>query len=458
MSQVFQIKKLLQKEGWQNNISISVDDAGKITAIEKDSALKPTTIINDFVLPGFQNAHSHAFQYAMAGMAEVHHSAIADDFWAWRKLMYALAGTLTPDEIEAIAAMLYTEMIRHGYTNVAEFHYLHHDEKGKPYQNLAEIGERLVSAAEQAGIMITLIPIFYQKGGFGQPPLTEQRRFISTTTNDYLRLLDASQKVCSNYSGANGGVGVHSIRAVDSESLLATVAEAPQNIPFHIHIAEQLKEVEASIAYLGKRPVEFLLNEIDLNERFHLVHATHLTVEETIQLAQSKANVVLCPSTEGNLGDGLFPFKVYKSCGGSWSIGTDSHVGLSPFEELRLLDYGQRLTTHKRNIFTTEQQLDSGQFGITTSILNGRKAMNHFSENFFEVGSDFNAVVMDGESPLLACVEEKYLTSTILYTSDVSLIKSTCVGGKCINGNQSSNYLKIKNRFIQTLLKLKGRI
>jgi formimidoylglutamate deiminase len=458
MNSIFQIKNLLQKEGWQHDVFITVDGNGKITAIDKKSKEQPTTILHDFVLPGFQNAHSHAFQYAMAGMAEVHSANVADDFWSWRNAMYQLAATLNPDEIEAIAAMLYAEMIRHGYTNVAEFHYLHHDVKGNPYQNLAEIGERLVAAAQQAGIQITLVPIFYQKGGFNQPPGKLQKRFICESTDDYLKLWEASQAVCQQYIGANIGVGVHSIRAVDQKSLLETAAQAPQNIPFHIHVAEQLKEVEASLAYLGQRPVEFLLNELDINERFHFVHATHLTVEETIQLAQSRANVVLCPTTEGNLGDGLFPFGIYKNCGGNWSIGTDSHVGLSPFEELRLLDYGQRLVTHKRNIFTSENQLDSGQNGIQASILGGRKAMNHFSTQFFEVGCNFNAVVMDAESPLLACTDDKYLASTMLYTGDVSMVKGTLVNGRYITKNEDTNYQSIKSRFIKTIKKLKSRV
>ncbi|MCJ7466203.1 MAG: formimidoylglutamate deiminase, partial [Maribacter sp.] len=337
---VYHFKGLLQHTGWLKNASVTINLEGIITNI---SSFDPTNtsldIINGFALPGFQNAHSHAFQYAMAGLAEKHGvRGGQDDFWGWREAMYQLALGVDPDQMEAIATMLYAELVRHGYTNVAEFHYLHHDKNGRPYANRAEMGSRLIAAAKTAGIGITLIPIFYQKGGFGQEPNERQRRFISRTVDDYLRLLEASQNACKHYRDAKIGMGVHSLRGVEPSDIIEITKSGPQDIPFHMHVSEQLKEIADSLQYLGKRPVEWLLQNIDLSDRYHLIHATHLTDQETIGLAKSKAHVVLCPSTEGNLGDGLFPLRRYQKEGGNWSIGTDSHIGLNPLEELRILD------------------------------------------------------------------------------------------------------------------------
>ena len=246
-------KSLLQRNGWLENAIVSVNANGIITAISNDSVEISATQFNGYALPGFQNAHSHAFQYAMAGLAEVHQvSAVSDDFWSWREAMYKLALSVNPDQMEAIATMLYSEMVRHGYTNVAEFHYVHHDQNGQPFANLAEMGSRMISAAKTAGINITLVPIFYQKGGFGQAPNDRQKRFISPDIDSYLRLLESSKEACNYYEGANIGIGIHSLRGVEPNDVAEIAKSGPQNIPFHIHVSEQLKEIEDSIRYLGK--------------------------------------------------------------------------------------------------------------------------------------------------------------------------------------------------------------
>lgn len=438
----YRFKALLQNKGWLENATVSLDESGKILAISQEP-IPDSIYIEGYALPGFQNAHSHAFQYAMAGLAERHPvGAEADDFWSWRKTMYKLALNINPEQMKSIAAMLYSELLRHGYTNVAEFHYLHHNRDGKPYENPAAMGEALIEAAKDAGIKITLIPIFYQKGDFNLSPNESQRRFISATFDDYLKLFEATAKICKQYEGANIAVGVHSLRAVKAEDILKTATEAPQNVPFHIHAAEQSKEVEDSLAVLGKRPVEWLLENIELNERFHLVHATHLTDSETDKLAETGANVVLCPSTEGNLGDGIFPLRRYQSSGGNWSIGTDSHVGLNFFEELRILDYGQRLITHKRNTFTGGNSTDSGLFAITKATVAGRKAMNNFESDFFTVGAPFDACVVKSEEPLLANVKTENLASTIVYSTDASQIYGTFVSGELFPNNENRQQLK----------------
>lgn len=433
-------KALLQNSGWIENAVVSLDEKGKIVSVER--AAQADASFRGYAIPAFQNAHSHAFQYAMAGLAE-NNAGSGDDFWSWREKMYELAQNVSPDEMRAIAAMLYSELVRHGYSNVAEFHYVHHDKNGKPYENPAAMGEALIEAAAEAGIKITLIPIFYQKGGFGTPPVERQRRFISKTFEDYARLFEASTEICKKHEHANIAVGVHSMRGVREADIVRAATELPQDVPFHIHISEQLKEVEDSVKYLGKRPVEWLLENVSLNERFHLVHATHLTEEETESLARTGANVVLCPSTEGNLGDGIFPLRNYQNFGGAWSIGTDSHIGLNPFEELRLLDYGQRLISHKRNTFGAT----GGLFAITQATIAGRKAMNNFEPEFFAVGADFDACVVDSENALLENLNLENLASAVLYTADVSQIIERYVAGNLIETDDEV-YWKIRERFV----------
>ena len=443
----YRFKALLQNSGWIENAQVSVDDAGKIVSVAR--AAGSDVSFRGYALPAFQNAHSHAFQYAMAGLAENHTGE--DDFWSWREKMYELALNLEPDEMHAIASMLYSELVRHGYSNVAEFHYLHHDKSGKPYANPAAMGEALVEAAAEAGIKITLVPIFYQKGGFGIAPGDRQRRFISRTFEDYARLFEATAAVCDRYAHASAAVGVHSMRGVTDADILRAATELPQDVPFHIHISEQLKEVEDCLAFLGMRPVEWLLENVALNERFHLVHATHLTGEETERLARTGANVVLCPSTEGNLGDGIFPLRKYRSAGGAWSIGTDSHIGLNPFEELRLLDYGQRLVSHKRDSFGA----GGGLYALEQATVAGRRAMNSFEPEFFAPGADFDACVIDSEAPLLEDTSPENLASAILYTADVSQIIERYVAGERIDTDDEI-YWRIKERFIDCVTRFRG--
>lgn len=454
----YSLKGLLQADGFQENVTVTVDYNGIILSISESEAGQ--SILPVYAIPGFQNAHSHAFQYAMAGLAERHATGkTPDDFWSWREAMYALALTIGPDDIENIAAMLYAEMLRHGYTNVAEFHYVHHDLNGKPYSNLSEMGERLISAAKRVGIGITLVPICYQKGGFGKSPTEGQKRFITTGKEEYLNLLQASEASIKLYANASLGIGMHSMRGVEPSLIADLAANGPQDIPFHIHVSEQLKEVEDSMVYLGKRPVQWMLDEIDMNDRFHLVHATHLDSNEIEGLANSGANVVLCPSTEGNLGDGIFPLRSFQKCGGNWSVGTDSHVGLNPFEELRILDYGQRLVSHKRNTYYSDKEGDAGMFAFNMALKTGRKAMNNYSSDFFRVGDSFNAVLMDANAPLIATSSLQNLPSTLLYCTDTSMQYGTISHGKMIvkEGKHVLND-EIKANFIKTMGVLGSRL
>ncbi|HCW07541.1 MAG TPA: formimidoylglutamate deiminase [Cytophagales bacterium] len=451
----FRFDSLFQNQGWISPAYVGVDEKGIIKYLSSE---KPDSdqveIVEDFALPGFQNAHSHSFQYAMAGLAENHPAGTADDFWSWREEMYKCALSVNPEQAEAIAAMLYAEMLRVGYTHVAEFHYLHHDNLGKRYANLAEMGERMIAAAKTAGIKITLVPVFYQKGNFGQDPQPRQRRFISKKVDDYFQLLQAGEKVLKNYENASLGFSVHSLRAVNLNDVKTTFNGANKNLPFHIHVAEQKKEVSDCLAFSGKRPMQWLLENLPVDERFHLVHSTHLDDVELKKLADSKANVVLCPSTEGNLGDGIFRMKEFVKLGGHWSIGTDSHIGLNPLEEFRMIDYRQRLITNQRNTF----EGDAAAYMINKSVASGRKAMGIHSKNNFEIGSPFDAVVFNSKTHLLSETSEKNRLSTLLYTSDSSRIVGTIVNGRwAVKQQHHHNGAAIKIKFSEAMRQLKNR-
>lgn len=452
------LQGILKNEGWTPPVTVSVDEAGKIVSIVEGQIPEALTL-DAYAIPGFQNAHSHAFQYAMAGLAEIHSTTSApDDFWSWREAMYDLALRISPDDLEHIASQLYSELLRHGYTDVAEFHYVHHNQNGQPYGNLAEMGERLVAAAAKVGIGITLVPIFYQKGGFGKAASESQRRFLSPTIDAYFELLEASDQACLHYEHANLAIGIHSMRGVDPSDIEIVAMDGRKDLPFHIHISEQLKEVEDCIAHLNQRPVEWFLENIDVNDRFHLVHATHLDTNEIVNLAKSKANVVLCPSTEGNLGDGIFPLIEYQNAGGAWSIGTDSHVGLNPFEEFRLLDYGQRLIRHKRNSFYSSSEGDGGKFAIDMALKSGRRAMGNKSEAYFEIGSYFDACLLNAKSPLLESSSGLSLTSAMVYSSDSKMQKGTISKGKLvvIDGKHIGSE-RINKEFVKTIRQLGNR-
>jgi formimidoylglutamate deiminase len=454
--QYYRFNSLLQKEGWLSPAHVGIDSQGIVQYLSNQVPNDAIAYeaVQGYAVPGFQNGHSHAFQYAMAGLAENHPTGAHDDFWTWREEMYKCALSVNPDQAEHIAAILYAEMVRLGYTHVAEFHYLHHDKEGRPYQHLAEMGERMVSAAYSAGINITLIPVFYQKGGFGLSPQERQRRFISNTADEYFKLLEASAAVIKNQSHARLGFSVHSLRAVDFEDIKTTFQEGPKELPFHLHVAEQRKEVSDCLAYCAKRPMQWLLENLPVNERFNLVHSTHLDDTELTQLAKSGANVVLCPSTEGNLGDGIFRMKEYVKLGGHWCIGTDSHIGINPLEEFRMIDYRQRLITHQRNTF----EGDAATYMVNEEINRGRLSMGNQHQHHFAIGQPLDAVVYSSQSHLLQASSEKNRLATIVYTGDSNRNLGTIVNGKWVvkNGHHTNGRI-IKKNFAKTMKELGNR-
>jgi formimidoylglutamate deiminase len=345
-------------------------------------------------------------------------------------------------------------MVRLGYTHVAEFHYLHHDKDGKPYTNLAEMGERMLAAANRAEIKITLIPVFYQKGGFGVPPQDRQRRFISKTVQEYFKLLDASANIVKKYPDARLGFSVHSLRAVDLNDIIATYQQGPKDIPFHLHVAEQKKEVSDCFNYCGRRPMQWLLENLPVDRRFNLVHGTHLDDSELNQLAKSQATVVLCPSTEGNLGDGIFRMKEFVKQEGRWCMGTDSHIGINPLEEFRMIDYRQRLVTHQRNTF----EGDAAHYMVNEEIESGRLATGVKAFNHFAIGQPLDAVVYNSQSHLLESSSEKNRLATIVFTGDSNRNIGTLINGKWVvkNGHHVNGRI-IKYNFAKAMNELANR-
>lgn len=337
----------LTPQGWVQNARIEFS-GGVITAITTESAPQTGDERVDVLVPAMPNLHSHAFQRAMAGLVETRGPG-DDSFWSWRTLMYRFALSMTPDQVEAIAAQLYMEMLEAGFGRVGEFHYLHHDTDGRAYANIAELAERITAAASATGIGLTLLPVFYARSGFGgTAPSDGQRRFINTP-DSYSRLLEGCKSAAAHLPGTIVGVAPHSLRAVTPEELQHAIDLAGDG-PLHIHIAEQVKEVEDCIAWSGQRPVEWLYANTRPGPNWCLIHATHMTEAETRAVAASGAVAGLCPITEANLGDGTFPASTFLAAGGRFGVGSDSNVLIGVGDELRQLEYSQRLLHRARNV------------------------------------------------------------------------------------------------------------
>lgn len=339
----------LLPEGWRDDVLVTIDD-GRIVTVElapDSAALAGAERVSGIALPGVANLHSHTFQRGFAGLTERRGDA-EDHFWTWREAMYRFVGLLSPDDVEAIAAQAFVEMLESGFSAVAEFHYLHHQPDGRPYGDPAELAARIAAAAAATGIGLTLLPVFYAHGGFGdRPPSASQRRFVSTL-DGYARLVEASRRAVAGLPGARVGLAPHSLRAANAAEIAALLDAAPDG-PVHIHVAEQEREVEECMAATGARPVDWLLDHAGVDERWCLIHATHMTEGETGRLARTGAVAGLCPITESNLGDGIFPAVDFLAAGGRFGVGSDSNVLIDLPGELRTLEYSQRLRDRARN-------------------------------------------------------------------------------------------------------------
>ena len=424
-------KNALLPTGWANNVLLQWNANGDLTAVTPNTNPSNHPTAAGPLTPGLPNLHSHAFQRAMAGLTEFR-GATQDSFWSWRTLMYQFAARLSPEQVEAIATWLYIEMLEAGYTSVCEFHYLHHSADGTPYADDAELSKALLRAAKTAGIAITLLPVLYQTNGFGgTPPTTGQRRFIRST-DSMLRLLETLKPLC-DAQGARLGLAPHSLRAVPPDSLREAVAglhAMDTSAPVHIHIAEQTAEVDACLAWSGQRPVEWLLDHAPVDARWCLIHATHMVDAEYQRAAASGAVAGICPSTEANLGDGLFDMPRWRGAGGAWGIGSDSHACVNAAEELMLLEYGQRLQFRQRNVLASADHSQVATATLLQAVAGGAKASGR-ATNGLAVGQRADFCVLDAQHLALAGLNAPDMLSAHVFASHrTSALDAVWVGGQ----------------------------
>jgi formimidoylglutamate deiminase len=437
--------------GWARDVRVSVAD-GTIVAITQSAPGSGADRIAGIAVPGAPNLHCHAFQRGMAGLAERRGPA-ADSFWTWREVMYRFLQRLSPDDVEAIAAFAYLEMLEGGFTTVGEFHYLHHDVDGRPYADLAEMTARIAAASAQTHIGLTLLPSFYAYGGFGGvAPSNGQRRFINDPER-FLELVDRSRAAVATLPAARVGIAPHSLRAVTPATLRAVCRGMPDG-PIHIHAAEQMREVEECVAALGRRPVEWLIENAELDARWCVIHATHTTEAEVKALAASNAVVGLCPLTEASLGDGIFDGATYLAAGGRFGIGTDSNIQIDAAGELRQLEYSQRLRRRARNVMTLHEGESTGRRLFAAVLAAGAQALQR-PIGALVVGSRADIVVLDADHPDLAARSGDHWLDAWIFVAGRSAIKTVLVGGETVvEAGRHKTRPAIEARFKAAIAKL----
>jgi|AP59_1055472.scaffolds.fasta_scaffold22857_2 formimidoylglutamate deiminase len=419
--------------GWENSVRVAISEDGWIHGITPDASPEGCESVFGIAVPGVPNLHSHAFQRAMAGLAE-RATTNADTFWSWRERMYAFLERLGPEDIEAIAAQLYVELLRHGFTSVTEFHYIRNHIDGSIYADPVEMGQRILSAADQAGIGATLLPVLYRSSDFGsKPPIPEQRRFVAGVDeliSDVAKLRDS----VVNNPQYRIGLAIHSLRAVPPEDLERAVnsyRDIDREGPIHIHIAEQMREVNDCLAWSGARPVEWLLDNAPVDRYWCTIHATHMTTEEAAALAASEAVVGLCPTTEANLGDGLFRFKDFSTAEGNWGVGTDSHVSVSPIAELRLLEYGQRITRQERNVVAGAHDRSTGRVLLENAWAGGSKAAGRPTGGL-EIGQRADILILDQNHAALVGRAGDEILDSWIFSGEQTPVQHVMVGGEWV--------------------------
>jgi formimidoylglutamate deiminase len=439
---------------WASNVLLESDAQGYWMRIEPNSlaAQSAGALSLGCVLPGLVNAHSHAFQRAIAGLTECSEQS-GDDFWSWRDRMYRVALRIGPDHLESIATWLYGEMLRSGYTHVCEFHYLHRSPEGNDYADPVEMTWALVRAAHNVGIGLTMLPTLYMNQGFGQAGLNSMQRRFASTPESILHLQQSViqyAKVNLKQASLTAGVAIHSLRAVAQAEILHLTANSGLG-PVHIHVAEQTKEVSDCVAHTGLRPVAWLLENANVDSRWNLVHATHSTADEIKGIQAKHAAVVICPTTEANLGDGFFDLPEALRQSMRWSIGTDSHVNRNWTEELRLLEYGARLSLRKRNVALLHQNGvgSTGQVLFENAIQGGSQAAG-LPMAGIALGQRADLIEVDLRSDSLLGVPAERLMDALIFSTPSSSFKSIFVAGQKISLNSDP----WKAKFAQTMAQL----
>jgi formiminoglutamate deiminase len=435
----------LLPQGWARDVRIVVE-AGHVASIGIGVPAEPGDERHRIGLPGTPNLHSHAFQRGMAGLAEFRGTS-ADSFWTWRDVMYRFVGRMSADDIEAVAAQAYVEMLETGFTRVGEFHYIHHDVSGALYGNVGELAERIAAAAQASGIGLTLLPVFYAHAGFGgRDPDPGQRRFINSI-DGFSKLLEASRRAVVGLPGAVVGVAPHSLRAVTPEQLDAMVALSERG-PIHIHVAEQMREVDECIAWSGQRPLQWLLGHAPVDHRWCLIHATHATPAEIRAVADSGAVAGLCPVTEANLGDGLFPAATFK---GAFGVGSDSNVLIGLTDELRQLEYSQRLALKARNVMASDAVASTGRALFEGAWRGGSQALGVAKTGLAE-GALADIVSLDSENVALAGRSGDAILDSWVFGAGRNLVD--CVwacGRKVVQDGRHHSRIAVAQRFRRTI-------
>ena len=444
---------------WASDVLLSVGQDGRWCGVQANSpreARQGAIKLSGPGLPGLVNAHSHAFQRAIAGLTECRSASGRpdagvpgdDDFWSWRDRMYPAANRITPAQLETIATLLYAELLMGGYTHVCEFHYLHNAPDGNPYADPLEMSLALVRAARTMGIGLTLLPTLYMRSGFGAPGLRADQLRFASSPDSLMRIVEGVSRLTARHGGADGagagnigtqallvnaGIAVHSLRAVDAVALYeVTHAAVQHSLPIHIHIAEQTQEVADCVDQTGQRPINWLLSHATVNSRWNLVHATHTTAAELQGIKDSGAAIVICPSTEANLGDGVFDYSGNAGLRGNWSIGSDSHVTRSWPEELRMLEYSQRLTQRKRNIAASVADGGSTASALFEAALAGGSAATSQPVGGIAIGNRADFAVLDLQSTALLGVPDAHLLDALVFSSPVARFAEVFVGGRSV--------------------------
>ena len=421
--------KMLTHHGWVRNVLVEVGAEGTITQLTTGATDAETPRVAGVAIPGVPNAHSHAHQRLLAGLAEA--GGGRGDFMRWRELMYRAVRRFDPESFEAVAALAYMEMLKAGYTSVAEFHYLHHDANGFRYSPPEEMGLRCLAAARDAGIAITLLPVLYAYGGFGARPADpEQVRFVCDPET-YMEIFTALHGA-GNEPAQRVGFAPHSLRAADEvliRELLMAVRQVEPDVPAHIHVAEQRSEVDACLAWCGARPVERLLHEVEIDARWNLVHATHMNDAERVALAHTGATVVVCPTTEANLGDGVFGAREWLDLHGSFAVGSDSEVTLSPADELRLLEYAQRLVTESRLVLSSGDGGSVGRCLLQGTLAGGAASLGQPCGVVAE-GARADIVVLDEDHPALIGRTDDDVLDAWIFSGGAACVRDVFVGGR----------------------------
>jgi len=447
---VLHAARALTPEGWKSDVRVTIDE-GAIAAVQTEASAREGDELHAIMAPAAANLHSHAFQRAMAGLAEFRGKE-TDTFWAWRETMYRYALMMSPDDVEAVAAQLYVEMLEAGFAAVAEFHYLHNAPDGSPYAQPSEMAARILAAARRVGIGMTLLPVFYAHSNFGGArPRPEQRRFV-TDLRSFERLLDDCRRMIR---GETIGIAPHSLRAVTPEELAELVPLAGEG-PIHIHAAEQIKEVEDCVAALGARPVRWLIDHAGVNERWCLVHATHMDESETRDLARSGAVAGLCPVTEANLGDGIFNAADYIREGGRYGVGTDSNVSIGVAAELRQLEYAQRLKERARNV-CGPPGASCGRAMLEAVWSGGARALRR-NTGKLAPGARANILTFRAGHPTLAGKTGDQILDAWIFSAGNSLIDCVWSGGlKVVADGRHVFKDEIAAKFVKTMRELSER-